>query len=358
MINQQIIDYIKQQLQQGVSSENIKNSLRTNGWAEADIEQAFNSLSAPLNSTPISPISRPKGVKVISVLYFLGSLLAFGFGVLAIFGANFFTQVLGAGFFGKFFAIGKIVFIALGILGISVGIGLWRYKNWARLVAVFLALVGIILSILSVLKGNVTNNIFNLAISSIIGGYLFFSPKVKSAFEPEKGAAVLNKKLLWTFIILLVVIVGLASAVGLRNAPSTIPTTIPIPTTSALTPEEKPQILGPKESYLKMKAEADNIKSYADFEAYVLKYGSKEQVAQLIANKKQIEALPQSFKDQIVALAKGPLSSEITTIQETINGNTATLNVQTTKPGLTGVITLVLEDNLWKLELESWKQTF
>ncbi len=122
--------------------------------------------------------------------------------------------------------------------------------------------------------------------------------------------------------------------------------------------EEKPQILGPKESYLKMKAEADNIKSYADFEAYVLKYGSKEQVAQLIANKKQIEALPQAFKDQIVALAKGPLSSEITTIQETINGNTATLNVQTTKPGLTGVITLVLEDNLWKLELESWEQTF
>ncbi len=130
----------------------------------------------------------------------------------------------------------------------------------------------------------------------------------------------------------------------------TIPILTPTPT------EEKSQILTPKESYQKMKAEADNIKSYTDFEPYILKYGSKEQIAKLEANQKQVNALPQSFKDQVLALAKGPSSSEITTIQETINGNVATLNVQTTKPGLKGVVTLVLENNQWKLELESWKQ--
>jgi hypothetical protein len=121
---------------------------------------------------------------------------------------------------------------------------------------------------------------------------------------------------------------------------------------------EKAQTLSPKEAYLKMKAEFDNIKIYDDLEAFTLKYGSKNQIAELEANREKINALPQSFKDQIVASMKSlsPSSKEITTIEETISGNTATLNVQSTKPGLKGTVTLVLEDNQWKLELESWKQ--
>jgi hypothetical protein len=90
--------------------------------------------------------------------------------------------------------------------------------------------------------------------------------------------------------------------------------------------------------------------------AYLLKYGDKKQIAKFTANRQQVDALPQSFKDQIVALAKGPLSSEITTIQQTINGNTATLKVKTTNPKLTGVVTLVLENNQWKYDDVAWSQ--
>ena len=41
MTNQQMLDYIKQQLQQGVNNEAIKTSLIANGWQSADVEEAF-----------------------------------------------------------------------------------------------------------------------------------------------------------------------------------------------------------------------------------------------------------------------------------------------------------------------------
>lgn len=46
MINKQILDYINQQLQRGVDKEQIKNSLITNGWQIADIEEAFKAVES------------------------------------------------------------------------------------------------------------------------------------------------------------------------------------------------------------------------------------------------------------------------------------------------------------------------
>jgi hypothetical protein len=56
MISQQLLDYIKQQTQQGVPPDAIKNALRSNGWAEADIVQAFGSAPTPQSiPSPIAP---------------------------------------------------------------------------------------------------------------------------------------------------------------------------------------------------------------------------------------------------------------------------------------------------------------
>lgn len=51
MINQQILNYIKQQMQQGVSQEQIKSSLAANGWQPQDIEEAFNNINAGMPGT-------------------------------------------------------------------------------------------------------------------------------------------------------------------------------------------------------------------------------------------------------------------------------------------------------------------
>lgn len=59
MTNQQLLDYIKQQLQQGVSREQIKSSLLTNGWQENDINEAFLTLSNNPVPSPQSPALQP-----------------------------------------------------------------------------------------------------------------------------------------------------------------------------------------------------------------------------------------------------------------------------------------------------------
>lgn len=46
MINQQILDYVKQQMQLGVSQEQIKNSLVANGWQASDVQEAFGTISS------------------------------------------------------------------------------------------------------------------------------------------------------------------------------------------------------------------------------------------------------------------------------------------------------------------------
>lgn len=57
MINQQILDYIKQQVQQGVSREQIKNSLMTNGWQASDIEEGFNAIGSGSSNIPLAPLA-------------------------------------------------------------------------------------------------------------------------------------------------------------------------------------------------------------------------------------------------------------------------------------------------------------
>jgi len=57
MINQQILDYIKQQVQQGVSREQIKSSLMTNGWQASDIEEGFNAIGSGSSNIPLAPLA-------------------------------------------------------------------------------------------------------------------------------------------------------------------------------------------------------------------------------------------------------------------------------------------------------------
>ena len=45
MINQQLLDYIKQQLGQNVSKEQIKSSLMSGGWLVSDVEEGFNAIA-------------------------------------------------------------------------------------------------------------------------------------------------------------------------------------------------------------------------------------------------------------------------------------------------------------------------
>ncbi|PIR68674.1 hypothetical protein COU48_02670, partial [Candidatus Nomurabacteria bacterium CG10_big_fil_rev_8_21_14_0_10_03_31_7] len=54
MTNPQLIDFIKQQLQVGLTKEKISSKLLANGWNSQDIEEGFKATGIPISSAPVS----------------------------------------------------------------------------------------------------------------------------------------------------------------------------------------------------------------------------------------------------------------------------------------------------------------
>jgi len=129
----------------------------------------------------------PTGVKIISILYYIGAAFSVIFGVLFFVGARAIgfianqIPLLGLPGAGFFIVIGTIL-IGLGVLCIFIGRGLRKGQSWARIVAIILACLGILLRIIGMTQGNISSNIVGLVINLVVGGYLLFSKAVKGAF--------------------------------------------------------------------------------------------------------------------------------------------------------------------------------
>jgi len=129
----------------------------------------------------------PTGVKIIAVLNYIGAGLLALFGLLAIVGGGMFASVineiplLGVLGGGIFIVVG-IILIALAVLLFFIGRGLWKGKNWARIVEIIFAILGVIMAIVGMFSTGIASNIVSLVFNGLIGGYLLFNTKVKEAF--------------------------------------------------------------------------------------------------------------------------------------------------------------------------------
>ncbi len=122
----------------------------------------------------------PGGVKVISVLYYIGAVIAVIGAIMAIAGGTLvsgFVGLDGLGL-GMFLAV---IMLAFAVLGFFIGRGLWKAQNWARVVAIIFAILGALGAISAIVAGGYTS-IISLAINGLIGGYLLLSEDVKKAF--------------------------------------------------------------------------------------------------------------------------------------------------------------------------------
>ncbi len=134
-----LLDYIKQQLKQGVDREEIKNSLTRNGWQMPDIEGAFNSLLTVVPSDRLTtsivqgePMMLDKFIAWFKEdwLLKLGALLLLiGFGWLASYA-----------FLNNW--IGPMGRITLGIVAgaFFILLGWWRIKSYLHQGGIFLVL--------------------------------------------------------------------------------------------------------------------------------------------------------------------------------------------------------------------------
>lgn len=146
----------------------------------------------------------PTVVKVISILHYLNAglylLVALA---LMIFSGYVVNQIINVGDsnFGlnelanfqelnegvlktSIFVMG-FIFIGLAVLNFFVARDLWRLRNWARIVAVLLALISFTAQIYNMISGATVMQIINLAINIFIIGYLVFFQEAKEVFKKK-----------------------------------------------------------------------------------------------------------------------------------------------------------------------------
>jgi len=79
MITQELIDYIKQQLNQGVEKEKIKQLLLANGWQNEDIEKAFEIIAQPsmTQTSEIQKFISPKKKRIKKIIAIILGIFVF-----------------------------------------------------------------------------------------------------------------------------------------------------------------------------------------------------------------------------------------------------------------------------------------
>ena len=133
-----LLNYIRQQIKQGVNKEEVKSALIGNGWQASEVDRAFNSMisSANLTDTTIPSVSEPspsgKFVEWLKEEWLLklgALLLLIGFGWLTTYA--FLHNWIGA--------VGRIT---LGIIAGSLFLllGWWRIKKYLHQGSIFLVL--------------------------------------------------------------------------------------------------------------------------------------------------------------------------------------------------------------------------
>ncbi len=140
-------------------------------------------------------MERPVGVTILAVLEFisagffilLGLLLLVGGGVLGALGgggeaSGYMAAVAAMG------AVAGVVVLILSVIPLAIGIGLWKLRNWARIVAIVFSGLGVLSNLLGVIGGVTAGEMFSLS-SSVIGLginilvlWYMFQPHVKQAF--------------------------------------------------------------------------------------------------------------------------------------------------------------------------------
>ena len=140
-------------------------------------------------------MERPTGVTILAVLEFIsagviilvGLLLLVGGGVLGAMSggseASGFMSVLGA-----LGAVAGVVVIVLSAIPLLVGFGLWRLKNWARILVIVFSGIGVVSNLFEILGGASAGELFSLS-SGVIGLginvlilWYMFQAHVKQAF--------------------------------------------------------------------------------------------------------------------------------------------------------------------------------
>ncbi len=141
-------------------------------------------------------MDRPTGVTVLAVLNFLGAglyaLLAVLFFLIGAGGAaSGMMSEMGGGTAAFLLGLGAAVGVILLIfaaIGLAIGIGMWKLRNWARIVTIVLVGLSLLLGVLGLLGSLISFELGSLIFQAIFVAlyawiiWYLFQPHVKQAF--------------------------------------------------------------------------------------------------------------------------------------------------------------------------------
>jgi len=136
-------------------------------------------------------VGKPLAIKLISGVYFLATFVLVILALLCFFGsavlsnispdvANQFSMLKSIG--SGAFIFSGIMFLVMAIAGFFVGLGLFKLQNWARIVALVFACLGLISSASYIFRGDLMS-IISLVINGAIGYYLYLNKKTVAVFK-------------------------------------------------------------------------------------------------------------------------------------------------------------------------------
>ncbi len=120
-------------------------------------------------------MERPVGVTVLAVLEFISAGFLILLGLLLIVGMSVLGAMGGGGegsgvmaVLGTLGAVAGVVVMILSVIPLAVGIGLWKLKNWARIVVIVFSILGLVSNLFGVIGGVSTGEMVSLS-SGVIG---------------------------------------------------------------------------------------------------------------------------------------------------------------------------------------------
>ena len=134
---------------------------------------------------------RPRGVTGVAVLFVLAAAYLLVAGLVMLARPGLISMAAGADLLGGLEVAGPYMFLLMAALGTAIAVGLLHLHNWARRVAIVIAMIGVVL-----LLPGVSSSLTNLKIGKLAWGglgvilrvvtvwYLYQAP-VKEVFEPK-----------------------------------------------------------------------------------------------------------------------------------------------------------------------------
>ena len=140
-------------------------------------------------------MQRPTGVTILAVLAFIGAGLLVAAALFSLLGGML-VSTMGASRMGMLAGVGAAVIAVFLLIAaavdIVVGVGLWKLKNWARIITIVLIGIGLLGSVLSIVSPFGHMHVFffvflirRLILAAIYAWILWylFQPNVKQAFS-------------------------------------------------------------------------------------------------------------------------------------------------------------------------------